>query len=227
MRRYHHPHDAGRAPCGRFPSSVGLTTFRLRIRRLIHQAGDPERVDRWVPATIQTILNAIERDIGGVAVVWCPDFELREWLVGEVSSVADPDSHPVRATNVEEALVDPSRLVLLVPNDERQAVLDLDGSRDRIIDAERTQPIALFLLRDGDGQQALAKDAMSLASWVSGSDADPERIAEVDLAAERTSFERQHRITPEQWLGKWRHGELPQTSDNFQIAYHAMLLEWQ
>ena len=120
----------------------------------------------------QSILNAIDRDPGGVAVVWCPDYGLREWLVGQVESLAPEGVETLRVTDVEHALAEPARLVLLIPENERTVVLDLDASRDRIVgDPARTQPIVLFLLRKGDGEQALAGEAPSLWSWVSGSDA--------------------------------------------------------
>ena len=118
---------------------------------------------------MQALLGAIERDEGGIAVVWCPDMGLREWLVGEVESLVPTATQPFRASTVEEALVLPNRMALLIPDNEEEVVLDLDGSRDRLRNEEnpRTQPIVLFLLRNGDGQRALAEKAISLASWIS------------------------------------------------------------
>ncbi|MEO8900011.1 MAG: hypothetical protein ABI488_00445 [Polyangiaceae bacterium] len=170
------------------------------------------------------MINAIERDKGGVAIMWCPDLGLREWLVGEVESVAGADTNPVRKENVEAALAEPTRLVLLVPRDERSVVLDLDASRDRLLEM-RTQPIVLFLVRNSDGQRALAEEAMSLASWVGGSDADPESLAEVDPKAEREAFVREIGKSPEAWLKEWRDASLPHSAANFRTAYRAMLLE--
>ncbi|HET7504519.1 MAG TPA: hypothetical protein VFK02_26035 [Kofleriaceae bacterium] len=174
---------------------------------------------------VEAMLNAIERDVGGVAIIWCPDLGLREWLVGEVETLAASDAHPVRKTDVESALAEPSRLVLLVPDIEREVVRDLDASRDRMLEAPRSQPIVLFLIRGGDGQRALAAEAMSLASWVGGSDADPDALAQVDPTAERAAFQRELGTTPEQWLEGWRSGSRPHTSKNFRTAYRAMLLE--
>ena len=175
---------------------------------------------------VQAMINAIERDEGGIAIVWCPDLGLREWLVGEVESLAATGAHPVRKDDVEGALAEPSRLVLLVPGKEREVVLDLDASRDRLLEApRRTQPIVLFLVRGGDGQQALAAEAMSLASWVGGSDADPDAIAQIDVKKEREAFERDLGTSPEEWLKGWRGGVHPNTSENFRTAYRAMLLE--
>lgn len=174
---------------------------------------------------VQAMINAIERDKGGVAVIWCPDLGLRDWLVGEVESVAAADAHPVRKEDVEAALAEPSRLVLLVPQNEYEVVLELDASRDRVLEAQRSQPIVLFLIRGGDGQRALAAEAMSLASWIGGSDADPDAIAHVDAKVEREAFEHDLGITPETWLEGWRKGSRPQTAENYRTAYRAMLLE--
>ncbi len=164
---------------------------------------------------------------GGIAVVWCPDFGLRDWLVGEVESLVSTASRPVRVSTVDEALAIPDRMALLIPYNEEEVVLDLDGSRDRLRNEEhpRTQPIVLFLLRKGDGQRALAEKAISLASWISGSDTDPEALAEIDLTAERKRFEQETGQTPEVWLSVFRAERVPQTAENFARAYRAMLLE--
>jgi len=176
---------------------------------------------------IQALLGAIERDEGGIAVVWCPDMGLREWLVGEVESLVPTATQPIRTSSVEEALTFPDRMVLLVPDNEEATVLDLDGCRDRLRDEDRprTQPIVLFLLRHGDGARALAEQAISLSSWIGGSDADPEALAEIDVAAERARFEQETATTPEGWLSSWRAGRTQQTGESFAMAYRAMLLE--
>jgi len=175
---------------------------------------------------VQAMLNAIERDKGGVAVIWClPDLGLRDWLVGEVESIVAADTAPIHVQDLEAALVEPSRLALLVPKDEREAVLDLDANRERLIETQRTQPIVLFLLRGGDGQRLLAAQPVSLASWIEGSDADPDELAQVDPRAEREAFQRDLGATPEGWLEGWREGSVPRTSENFRTAYRAMLLE--
>ena len=174
---------------------------------------------------VQAMINAIERDKGGVAVVWCPDLGLRDWLVGEVESIASADAQPVRKDDVEPALAEPSRLILLIPQNEREVVLDLDASRDRLLETQRTQPIVLFLIRGGDGQRTLGAEAISLASWIGGSDADPDALAQVDPNAERVNFQHELGMTPEVWLDRWRSGSLPRTAENFRTAYRAMLLE--
>jgi hypothetical protein len=82
---------------------------------------------------VQSMLNAIDREAGGVAMVLCPDFGLRDWLVEQVESLVPEEAHALRVFDVEAALAEPTRLVLLIPKDEREAVLDLDASRDRIL----------------------------------------------------------------------------------------------
>lgn len=62
---------------------------------------------------IVSMLNAIDRETGGVAVIWCPDFGLRDWLVEQVDGLASGDTGVVRASNVEDALASPDRLGLL------------------------------------------------------------------------------------------------------------------
>jgi hypothetical protein len=175
---------------------------------------------------IQSLLNAIDREAGGVAVVRCPDLGIRAWLVEQVESLFPDDVAALRVGDVEAALREPDRLVLLIPQEELNVVLDLDASRDRMLEGPaRSQPIVLFLLRDGDGERALASEAPSLRSWISGSDVDPEALAEIDIVRERGGFEAVHRETPEVWLERWRTGTLDMTAANFRTAFDASLLE--
>lgn len=175
----------------------------------------------------QALISAIERDLGGVAIVWCPDLGLRDWLVEEVSGLAESSAAPLRVTSVDEAIQTPHRMVLLVPDDERAIVEELEGRRDQLLaDPPRTQPVVLFLLRDGDGQVALAK-APSLSSWVRGSDVDPDRLAEVDVAADRARFEAEVGRSVEDWLADWRGDKIPRNGESFAHAYWAALLEQQ
>jgi hypothetical protein len=116
-------------------------------------------------------------------------------------------------------------MALLVPSDEPAVVEELEGRRDQLLaDPPRTQPVILFLLRDGDGQVALAK-APSLSSWVRGSDVDPDQIAEVDVTAERARFQAEVGQSVEDWLAAWRAGAIPRDGETFARAYWAALLE--
>ncbi len=173
---------------------------------------------------MDAIVNALDRDKGGVVIVWCPDLGLREWLVGEVKSVAERDAQPFQPDTVDAALAEPCRMALLVPRDEREAMQDLDASRERLLEPERTQPIVLFLLRNGDGQRAL-EGLPSLASWIEGSDADPDKLAEIDPVAERVAFIDAVGEPPEEFLAKWRAEQLPNDARNLSLSYWADLLE--
>jgi hypothetical protein len=173
----------------------------------------------------QALISAIERDIGGVAVVWCPDLGLRDWLVDEVAGLAGPTAAPFRTASVDEAINAPDRMALLIPMDEHAVVEELEGRRDQLLaDPPRTQPVILFLLREGDGRVALA-NAPGLSSWVRGSDVDPDRIAEVDVTADRARFEAEAGRSVESWLADWRAGTIPRDGESFARAYWAALLE--
>lgn len=176
----------------------------------------------------EALISAMERDQGSLAVIFCPDLGLREQLVDEVESLAPTAARPLRTSDVRAALAAHDRLVLLIPDDEREVVLDLDGSREQAFEPPRTRPIFLFLVRDGDGSIALATEAPSLRSWASGSDVDPEKLrAEVDIDAERDKFHAHTGQTPEAWLARWRSGAIPQDITTYILSYRAALLEQQ
>lgn len=174
---------------------------------------------------IEALLGALDRDPGGIALVWSPlDFGIRDWLVSQVASLA-PERSPLTVSTVDEALAAPDRLALLVPRNEREVVEDLDACRERIRSEEhpRTQPIVLFLFRGTEAQQALAS-AASLRSLVGGSDPDPEALAEVDVPRERAEFQRRTGVTPEDWLRGWEDESRPRTAEAYALAAWAKLL---
>lgn len=174
---------------------------------------------------IRSLVRALEQEPGGVAIVWCPDLGLREWLVSEVESIVPPETESQRVATASEAILVRERVVLLVPDDERGTILELDARRGQIGEPARTWPIVVFLLREGDGQRALAEEAVGLRSWVGGNVVDPEEIAEIDAEAERGRFEEETGHSPEDWLVRWRSGELPRTAVHLTRAYRAKLLE--
>lgn len=171
------------------------------------------------------LAGAIMRDEGGLAIVTCPDLDLRDWLVREVESLVPTGADPFRTASVVDALRVPNRMALLIPRDEVEVVRDLDACRDQALEPPRTQPIVLFLLRHGDGHRTLALEAPSAWSWAGGSDVDPERLAELDVDAERARFTKETGQTPETWLGPWRAQELPRTRENYARAFWALTLE--
>ncbi len=171
------------------------------------------------------LAGAIERDEGGLAIVTCPDLDLREWLVREVESLVSTSARAFRTASVGEALGRPDCMALLIPVDEAEVVRELDACRDQALEPPRTQPIVLFLLRDGDGHRTLAVEAPSAWSWASGSDVDPEQLAELDVKAERASFRDETGEEPEAWLARWRRHELPRTSEHYARAFWAFTLE--
>jgi hypothetical protein len=171
-----------------------------------------------------SIAALVAGDRGGLAVVYYPDYGLRDWIVSEVETIASAQEDPVRVNNVDQALDHPGRLVLLLPSIEQAVVEELDARREHFLEPPDRRPVVLFLLRGGDGAQALAK-APALASWVRGHDPDPELLAEVDVEAERCAFARKNGSTPEEWLARWRGDALPKDPPTLALAYHAMLLE--
>jgi hypothetical protein len=178
-----------------------------------------------VREAIQSLVGAMERDRGGLAIVSCPDLRLRETLVEEVESLTPTEALAFRTSDVRTAIAAPDRRVLLIPDNEREVVLDLDGCREQALDPPRSQPIILFLIRGGDGFNTLATHAPSLWSWARGNDVDPERLAEIDVDHARAEFEQRTGMTPEQWLALWRDGTTPRTDANYALTARALLLE--
>lgn len=89
---------------------------------------------------IESLVKALDSEVGGVVVVRCPDLGLREWLVEQVESLVPYSARAFRVTDVEAALREPDRLVLLIPPNERDAVLDLDASQDRTLEIPSRRP---------------------------------------------------------------------------------------
>lgn len=172
----------------------------------------------------QALLSAIGRDQGGVAVVWCPDLGLRDWLVDEVAELAELGAEPLRTDSADEAIQAPHRMALLVPGNERAVIEELEGRRDQLLTPPRTQPVVVFLLRNGDGRTALA-NAPGLSSWVRGSDVDPDQIAAVDVVADRARFQAEVGRSVEDWLTDWSANKIPRNGESFARAYWAALLE--
>jgi hypothetical protein len=173
----------------------------------------------------QALVGAMERDLGGLAIVFCRDLWMRERLVEDIESLAATAARSFRTSDVRAAIAAHDRLVLLIPENEREVVLDLDGAREETLEPPRSQPIVLFLVREGDGSQTLATGAPSVWSWTSGNVVDPESLGEIDVEAERKRFHERTGQTPEEWLAQWRTGGTPHNALAYTLAYRAALLE--
>jgi hypothetical protein len=73
-----------------------------------------------------------------LVVIWYPDLEVRDLLIREVAGLFDVD--PLLTASVAEAVLDTIRLVFLTPDDEAQAVRELDGCEGSLTDPGREPP---------------------------------------------------------------------------------------
>ncbi len=118
---------------------------------------------------IGALAAALQRDEGGLAIVWCPDLGLRDWLAGQVESLAPTGTLPLRLSGVEDAIGAPDRMrCCSCPLDERAVVLDTDASRDRLLEPPRARPVVLLPATRRRRKACLAEDAPSLWSWAMG-----------------------------------------------------------
>jgi hypothetical protein len=156
-----------------------------------------------------------------IGLVIYSDYSQRNELLTELELLAPSGIQVLRATTLEEALPHPNALVLLMPPDEGATVLELDGRREQFMD--RQVPLLLFLLRGGDGLSRLA-DAPGLASWLNGSEVEPERLQSIDVEAETRAFIARTGKNPEAWLAAYASGELPESFENILLTHRARLL---
>jgi hypothetical protein len=146
----------------------------------------------------------------------------RERLMAEIEVLA-PDAVPIRrSSSLQDAFSSEPGLLLLTPQNEREAVELLEGGRELL--RERPHPVVLFLLRGGAAQEALA-ELPGLSSWVNGVQIDAERAGEVDVEEERSRFQEEVGRSPEEWLADYRAGRIPDTQDNFLRSHRALFLE--
>ena len=157
-----------------------------------------------------------------IVVILYEDAELREQLISEMELLAPEGRRIRRIRDVEEAFQDLDSILFLTPGDERKALRVLDGKREAMV--ERTTPLVVFLVRDGDGARGL-DSAPGLASWVQGKVIDPHRLEQIDLKSERERFHQETKLWPEEWLAQYRSGILPDTLENALMSCHAGLLE--
>lgn len=141
----------------------------------------------------------------------------------------------LRTTTLDEALAATDRLVWFAPpvDEAAAAVQTLEARRDSLLD--RAEPLLLAVHRDGPGMVALA-DAPGLVSWLAantvdeGSDrgsalAPGEVDGSWEIADARERFEEAHGATPEEWLARWRRGEIEDRGEATWTYHHALGLE--
>ena len=146
----------------------------------------------------------------------------RERLIEDVEMLAPEDAPVRRSSSIQEAFSAEPALLLLTPENEREAVELLEGGRELL--RNRSFPLVLFLLRGGEAQRALA-ELPALASWVSGVQIDSEQAGEVDVDVERTRFQEEVGCSPEEWLADYRTGRMPDSQENQMRTHRALLLE--
>jgi hypothetical protein len=170
----------------------------------------------------QKLIKAIERERGGVVVIWYPDLEVRDFLIREVAGLSMFDVDPLLTASVTAAVLETTRLVLLTPDDEARVVRELDGCEGFLTDPGREHPVVLFLSRD-NGRTVLARTP-GLSSLVRGRAIDPKEVAEIDTQMERAKFTEETGNSPEDWLVAWRAGQICRNGDALCRSYLAAML---
>lgn len=169
-------------------------------------------------------------DIGAVAllewgeplgIAFYPEHTAKADLIARMRALAPPRSvHEVRRGEDALPFVDDDALVLVEPDDEQAAVSFFNSNRDHFEDVRAR--VLILLLRGGEGERAL-KGAVALASFA--------RDASFEVAARplrengRLAFAERHGADPDQWLGQWRDGRLPDTLENNYTLGEALALK--
>ena len=136
------------------------------------------------------------------------DVPEREDLVAALRAFAPAGVAIDESRTVDDAFQNPDHVVLLLPDNEAEAVKALAAGRDGLEALGRTQPVFLFLLRGGTGDAAL-RASPHLQSWMQGRDVDRELVESIDVPSERKRFQEEAGATPEEWLARWKAGGLP------------------
>ena len=171
------------------------------------------------------VLWRILRENNPIVAVYYPELATRTALIESLKLLAPPEVSLKETSEIEAAFGDLDKIVVLLPDDEVQAVAVLDRRREEL--RARKAPVVLFLLCDGSGEQRL-RSAFALASWLRGREYDPERslaLADSELAAARQEFTKRAGSPPESWLQSWRAGSLPDTLENNLLSHEALSLE--
>jgi hypothetical protein len=150
------------------------------------------------------------------------DLSARDQLMTHVELLVSTKVVTRRTSDPADAFRHLDELVMLAPNNEVEALAQLDGRREQLL--ARTAPVVLFLLRGGEAVSHLS-DHPGLAGWVQGRQVSDIPFSLAELDQERTAFIERHGISPEDWLSRCQAEELPDTLENTLIANHARFLQ--
>lgn len=158
-----------------------------------------------------------------LAVVIYTDALQREELLSDMETLAR-DVPVLRSTRFEDLFEVFDKLVVFSPANELEAVGTLAARRDQLL--ERQVPAVLLLMRGGVGLSALTEETCSgLASWVQGSELDPDMLATVDIEAERERFRIETGLTPREWLEAAKEGRVADSAHERFLTGRARFLE--
>lgn len=155
-----------------------------------------------------------------LGIAFYPDHKAKADLIARMRALAEPrEVHEIRRGEDALPLVNLAALVLVEPEDEEAAVSFFDRNRDHFDDVKAR--LLILLLRGGAGERAL-KDAPALASFAR--DASFEVVPRPRREDACTEFKQRYGMAPEEWLGRWREGALPDTLENNYALSEALAL---
>ena len=156
-----------------------------------------------------------------IAIAFYPDHAEKAQLVETARMLALPRvTREIRSGLDALPLLDQDALIILDPANPKADVEFLDHNRDHFEGASAR--LLLLLLGGGEGQRAL-QDAPALSSFA--------RSLSFDVAGARgpseaaTAFEEAYGMTHDEWLRRWRTGELPDTFGNNLVLAEALTVE--
>lgn len=145
-----------------------------------------------------------------LSIGFYPEHTAKADLVARVRALAAPrEVREVRRGEDALEFVGHETLVVVEPEDEEAAVSFFDRNRDHFDDAKVR--VLILLLRGGAGERAL-RAAPALASFAR--DASFEITPRPRHADARVAFSNLYGVEPEEWLRRWRAGELSDTREN-------------
>lgn len=156
-----------------------------------------------------------------IAIAFYPDPTGKAELVESARVLAPPRGvEEVRRGEDALALIKKDVLIILDPEDPRAAVQFMDRNRDHF-EGENAR-LLLLLLRGGQGEEAL-QDAPALASFARSRAFDLDAGSSTRDAA--AAFQQAHGMGHDEWLRRWRSGELSDTFENNLVLAEALAIE--